>query len=82
MGSTHNKMNLNKNPKIVTIAFLLLWLHYKIHVNWVLMKGHKISYQSGHFLQVEEVNCQESVHLFTISVQILTNYSEQESEVK
>lgn len=82
MGSTHNKMNLNKNPQIVTIGFLLLWLHYKIHANWVLMKGHKISYQSGHFLQVEEVHCQESVHLFTISVQILTNYSEQESEVK
>lgn len=46
------------------------------------MKDYKISYQSGHFLQVEEVNCQESVHLFTIPVQILTNYSEQESEVR
>lgn len=83
MGSTHNKMNLNKNPKTVAIAFLLLWQYYKRRVNWVLVKDHKtVSSQSGHLLQMDKVHCQELVHLFTIPLQILMNYSERETEVK
>lgn len=47
------------------------------------MKDHEmVSSQSGHFLQLDKVHCQESLHLFTIPLQILTNYSERESEVK
>lgn len=35
-------MNLNKNPNIIIVALLLVWLYYERHVNWILMKDHEI----------------------------------------